>query len=81
MYRTTPHSTTNTPPCELLMGRHLRTRLDLLRPDTRKKVFLSKNKDMMNAVVTVSSTKVMLSGLEISVVTLTSGSQEFWWRG
>ena len=32
-YRTTPHSTTGRPPAELLNGRHLRTRLDLLRPD------------------------------------------------
>ena len=37
-YRTTPHSTTGTPPCELLMGRSLRTRWDLLKPDTRKGV-------------------------------------------
>ena len=32
-YRTTPHSTTGIPPCELLMGRQLRTRWDLLKPD------------------------------------------------
>ena len=32
-YRTTPHTTTGTPPCELLMGRSLRTRWDLLKPD------------------------------------------------
>ena len=29
-YRTTPHSTTGVPPCQLIMGWHLRTRLDLL---------------------------------------------------
>ena len=38
IYRTTPHSTTGTPPCELLMGRSLRTRWDLLKPDTRTSV-------------------------------------------
>ena len=38
MYRTTPHATTNTPPCELLMGRPLRIRLDLLRPNLGRKV-------------------------------------------
>ena len=32
-YRTTPHFTTGVPPCELLMGRSLHTRLDLLRPN------------------------------------------------
>ena len=38
IYRTTPHLTTGTPPCELLMGRSLRTRWDLLKPDTRTSV-------------------------------------------
>ena len=32
-YRTTPHSTTNSSPCELFMQRSLRTRFDLLRPE------------------------------------------------
>ena len=37
-YRTTPHSTTGTPPCQLLVGRSLRTRWDLLRPDVGRTV-------------------------------------------
>ena len=37
-YRTTPHTTTGCTPAELLMNGRLRTRLDLLRPDLRKKV-------------------------------------------
>jgi hypothetical protein len=37
-YRTTPHSTTGVPPCELLMGRRLRTLLDRVRPDMPTKV-------------------------------------------
>ena len=37
-YRTTPHATTGTPPCELLMGRTLRTRWDLLKPDVGQRV-------------------------------------------
>lgn len=37
-YRTTPHTATRCTPAELLMNRRLRTRLDLLRPDLRKKV-------------------------------------------
>lgn len=37
-YRNTPHATTNETPAKLLMGRSLRTRLDLLKPDIRRKV-------------------------------------------
>ena len=37
-YRTTPHTATGCTPAELLMNRRLRTRLDLLRPDLKKKV-------------------------------------------
>ena len=36
-YRVTPHSTTGLSPAELLMGRRLRTHLDLLHPDTSQK--------------------------------------------
>ena len=32
-YCTTPHATTGVPPCVLMMGRGIRTRMDLLRPD------------------------------------------------
>ena len=32
-YRTSPHATTNQPPCILFLNRSLRTRLDLLRPN------------------------------------------------
>ena len=37
-YRITPHITTGVPPAELLMGRRLRSRLDLLFPDLTPKV-------------------------------------------
>ena len=37
-YRTTPHTTTGTPLCELLMGRSLCTRWHLLRPDVERRV-------------------------------------------
>ena len=37
-YRTTPQATTNVTPCELLMGRALQTRFDMLRPSTEKRV-------------------------------------------
>lgn len=37
-YRNTPHSTTGETPATLFMGRKLRTRLDLIKPDIRKHV-------------------------------------------
>ena len=37
-YRTTPHFTTNVAPCELFLGRSIRTRLDLLKPDLQEHV-------------------------------------------
>ena len=37
-YRITPHSSTGVAPAVLLMGRQLRSRLDLLRPDLFAKV-------------------------------------------
>ena len=37
-YRTAPHSTTGESPALLFMGRNLRTRLDLLKPDIRQRV-------------------------------------------
>ena len=37
-YRTTPHSTTGGTPSELMFGRQLRTRMDLLKPDIGRRV-------------------------------------------
>lgn len=37
-YRTTPHTTTGISPSTLMLGRELRTRLDLLRPELRARV-------------------------------------------
>ena len=43
-YRASPQATTNTSPSELFLGRTLRTRLDLLRPNCRSRV-VSKQAD------------------------------------
>ena len=47
-YRTTLHATTNVAPCELLMNRKIRTRLDLLYPDVESRVakYVSRQKAM-----------------------------------
>lgn len=37
-YRTTPHALTGEAPAVLLMGRNLRTKLDILKPNIRKRV-------------------------------------------
>lgn len=37
-YRITPHSTTGVPPAQLLMKRHLRTQLDIMRPKVAERV-------------------------------------------
>jgi transposase InsO family protein len=37
-YRNTPHKSTGRPPAELMFGRRLRTRLDLLKPDVRARL-------------------------------------------
>lgn len=43
-YRRTPHTTTGNSPAELLLGRNLRSRLDLLHPDAAGRVQLKQHK-------------------------------------
>jgi len=47
-YRTTPHATTGRAPCEILMNRLLRTRLDLIHPDTSHKVESAQARQVVN---------------------------------
>ena len=47
VYRSTPHSTTGQPPSELMFGRRIRTRLDLVHPDRRDKI-CRKSKGVQN---------------------------------
>ena len=49
-YRVTPQTTTGVSPSELLMGRRLRTSLDLLHPDTSCKVSEKQDKLIRNKV-------------------------------
>ena len=54
-YRTTPHATTGVPPCVLMMGRGIRTRMDLVRPNqdaTVQEKQLSRSNNMMSAQLT-----------------------------
>jgi len=44
VYRNTPHSTTGETPAKLLMGRNLRTRLDLIKPSVHSRVETSQEK-------------------------------------
>lgn len=37
-YRSTPHSTTGKTPSEMIFGRRIRTRLDLVKPDLQRKI-------------------------------------------
>lgn len=47
-YRTTPHEFTGRAPCELLMGRMLKTPLDVLHPDLRKTALQKQLKQKLN---------------------------------
>ena len=79
MYRMTAHATTNTPPCELLMGHSLRTRLDLLRPNLQRKVLSEQAKQKQSHDKHSKDRQfkegdtVTVYGLEISEITLIRG--------
>ena len=62
-YRTTPHTTTGATPAELLMGRHLRTHLDVMHPDLtmgveskQEKQRVDRNKGTKDRTVNVEDT-------------------------
>ena len=46
-YRTMPHTTTKSTPAELLMGRKLRTHLDLVAPDIRGTIEIQQDQQVM----------------------------------
>ena len=47
-YRITPHTTTGRSPAEMLMGRHLRSHLDQIRPDVAQRVQRSQERQKVN---------------------------------
>ena len=46
-YRNTPHTTTGLTPSELFLGRHVRTRLSMLRPEVSERIRAKQEKQMM----------------------------------
>ena len=48
-YRNTKHTVTGMPPAELMFGKTLRTRLDLLRPDLKQSVKGNQKKQVDNS--------------------------------
>ena len=71
-YRTTPHATTNVAPCELLMNRKIRTRLDLLYPDVESRV--AKNVSRQKAMHDVhAKAREFLVGQQVMLRNLRDG--------
>lgn len=65
-YRITPHATTGETPAKLLIGRNLRTRLDLLKPDISDRVNL-KQDNMKLSRHTGSSVRIFTIGQPVMV--------------
>ncbi|XP_062404761.1 uncharacterized protein K02A2.6-like [Sardina pilchardus] len=65
-YRSTPHATTGRSPAEMLFGRPVRTRWDLLRPDTQTKVFRNQERMICRGNRT-RPTRTLMSGSEVWV--------------
>lgn len=75
-YRITPHSTTGVAPCELLIGRRLRSRMDLIRPDERTNVAQSQDRQQQSYNVRVRPRDFAV-GDEVWVKTFSKGEAKW----
>ena len=75
-YRITPHSTTGVAPAELLMGRRLRSRLDLLKPSVAATVENNQLKQMLKRDSKQSS-REFIEGALVYVQDLTASKQKW----
>ncbi len=78
-YRITPHSTTGRSPAELLLGRQLRSRLDLLRPDLSRNVEQRQDRQKLNHD-RKSSSPIFQEGEEVYVRNYSRQGSP-WWAG
>jgi hypothetical protein len=53
-YRNTPHKSTGRSPAEMFMGRRLRSRLDLLKPDVKANLDSANYRQQLYMIVTVN---------------------------
>ena len=72
-YRTTPHTTTGQTPAELLLGRQLRTRLDLLKPNLGSQVRSQQERQKVTHDLH-SKAREFTPGTEVYVQNFGSGS-------
>ena len=77
-YRITPHSTTGRSPAELLFGRKLRTRLDLVKPDLSKTV---ECKQLNQKMLYDKKAKVRVLGIGDRVYVKNFGQGQRWLSG
>ena len=77
-YRTPPHCTTGSSPAKLLLGRQLRTQLDLLKPSTTAQV---ESKQLNQKICHDNSVQLKQFEKGQSVVVCVYGQQYKWTRG
>ncbi|XP_052219146.1 uncharacterized protein K02A2.6-like [Dreissena polymorpha] len=77
-YRNTPHSTTGETPAKLFLGRDLRSRLDLLKPDTKQHV---NDRQMKMSVPDKNKFRELDLGQSVLARDFRPNSKEKWIKG